>query len=81
MEKIMATKKKTKAETVVVEENWPKVTKGSHLTVTEYANGKTELEWDDEALTRDVRNAILSFESRIPVSETKKVKNARTKKN
>ncbi len=76
----MATKKKTKVETVV-EGNWPKITKGSHLTVTEYENGKTELEWDDEALTRDVKNAILSFESRIPVSETKKVKNARTKKN
>lgn len=39
---------------------WPKVTKGSHLTVTEYEDGRTELVWDDEALARDVREAIES---------------------
>jgi hypothetical protein len=41
------------------------VVKGSHLTIT-YNNGYPEkLEWDDEALLRDVRDAILSYESRI----------------
>lgn len=49
----MATKKK-KVEPQV----WPKVEKGSHLTVTTYEDGRTELEWDDEALERDVRDAI-----------------------
>lgn len=36
--------------------------KGSHLTVITYPDGRTELEWDDEALTRDVREAILNYE-------------------
>lgn len=39
---------------------WPRVTKGSHLTVTEYESGKTELVWDDEALLNDVRIALAS---------------------
>lgn len=47
---------------------WPKIVKGSHLTVKTHENGKTELEWDDEALTRDVKNAILSYESNISVA-------------
>jgi hypothetical protein len=44
-----------------------KVVKGSHLTVTTYPDGKTTLEWDDEALLNDVRAAILKAESNIPV--------------
>lgn len=39
---------------------YPIVTKGSHLTVTQYEDGTTELVWDDEALLRDVREAIAS---------------------
>ena len=39
-----------------------KVVKGSHLTIT-YTNGYPEkLEWDDEALMRDVREALASAE-------------------
>lgn len=45
----------------------PTVVKGSHLTVTTYPDGKTSLEWDDEALLRDVRAALLKAESVIPV--------------
>jgi YD repeat-containing protein len=48
----------------------PKVVKGSHLTVTTHPDGRTELEWDDEALLRDVRAAILKAESIMPVSTT-----------
>lgn len=40
-----------------------KVVKGSHLTVTTYPDGKTELVWDDEALMRDVQDAIKSYEA------------------
>lgn len=39
------------------------VTKGSHLTVTTYPDGRTELEWDDEALMRDVQDAIRAHET------------------
>ena len=46
----------------------PTVVKGSHLTVTTHPDGRTELEWDDEALLRDVRAALLKAESTIPVS-------------
>jgi hypothetical protein len=38
------------------------IEKGSHLTVTTYPDGRTELEWDDVALLNDVREAIKSAE-------------------
>jgi hypothetical protein len=38
------------------------IEKGSHLTVTTYPDGRTELEWDDAALLNDVREAIKSAE-------------------
>ena len=40
----------------------PVVVKGNHLTVTTYPDGRTELEWDDEALLKEVRKAIEAFE-------------------
>ena len=70
----MATRKK-KSEVIisadVAEMIEPKIVKGSHLTVTTHPDGKTTLEWDDEALMRDVREAILKAESAVPVTETK----------
>lgn len=57
---------------------WPKITTGSHLTVITHENGKTELKWDDEALARDVRNAILKYESTIPVAEKKSAAKSKT---
>lgn len=47
---------------------YPIVTKGSHLTVTEYEDGRTELVWDHDALQRDVDEAIKAYE------KTKKAK-------
>lgn len=59
-------KKKTKPKDL------SSVVKGSHLTVTTDAEGRTTLVWDDEALLRDVRAAILKAESSMPAStETK----------
>jgi len=52
----MATKKKRAEVTEAV------VVKGSHLTVTTYPDGHTKLEWDDDALLRDVREALASVE-------------------
>ncbi len=40
----------------------PTVVKGSHLTVTTYPDGRTDLEWDDAALERDVREATEAYE-------------------
>lgn len=62
----MATRKK-KTEVIIsadiAEMIEPKVVKGSHLTIT-YNNGYPEkLEWDDDALMREVREAIASAES------------------
>ena len=79
----MATTRKKKTTVIesadIAEMTEPKVVKGSHLTVTTYPNGHTELVWDDEALLRDVREAILKAESVLPVADakpkrTKKVK-------
>lgn len=39
---------------------WPKINQGSHLTVKTFEDGSTELIWDDEALLRDVQEAIAS---------------------
>jgi hypothetical protein len=66
----MATKKKTtstekkprvsikKAITETkTEVTFPRVTIGSHLTVTEFANGTTFLAWNDDALLKEIRAA------------------------
>lgn len=36
---------------------------GNHLTVNTYTNGKVVLIWDDEALAREVREAIEAYET------------------
>jgi hypothetical protein len=69
----MATKKKTTVVTEAV------VVKGSHLTVTTYPDGKTTLEWDDEALLNDVRAATSKAESTIPANAETKPKRTRKK--
>lgn len=61
---------------------WPKINQGSHLTVKTFENGKTELVWDDEALLRDVRDAILSVKSSdSATAPKKKATNGRSKTN
>lgn len=61
----MATRKKKPDLTGVTKMvNEKTVVKGSHLTVTTYPDGRTELEWDDEALAREVREAIASVETK-----------------
>jgi YD repeat-containing protein len=53
----MATLKKSK-------EKWPRVVRGSHLTVTTHQDGSTELAWDDEALLQEVRTAIAVYDAK-----------------
>jgi hypothetical protein len=53
--------------------------KGSHLTIT-YTNDYPEkLEWDDEALIRDVREALLKAESTVPATIETKPKKSKAK--
>ena len=55
------------------------VVKGSHLTIT-YTNGYPEkLEWDDEALIRDVREALLNAYSHAPAKVETKPKKSKAK--
>jgi hypothetical protein len=82
----MATRKLKKVSDTIEPANvpsggWPKIQQGSHLTVKTFEDGRTELVWDDEALTRDVHNAILSVESRLPVTETKPKRKKKEKDN
>ena len=56
----MATRKKIQLEEVSSLPDSVQV--GSHLTVSTYSDGRTELDWDDEALLNDVREAIKSVE-------------------
>jgi hypothetical protein len=58
----MATRKKK-------ENTEPTVVKGNHLTVTTFPDGKTMLEWDDEALLKEVREALNSVE--VPKTKRK----------
>jgi hypothetical protein len=65
----------------IAEMTEPTVVKGSHLTVTTFPDGTTKLEWDDEALLRDVRGAILRHVSNIPATaETKPKRKTKVKK-
>ena len=59
---------------------FPIVTKGSHLTVTTYEDGRKELVWDDAALMRDVQEAIASVNTNIVTATETKVKKSRKKK-
>jgi hypothetical protein len=61
----MATRKKK-------ENTEPTVVKGTHLTVTTFPNGKTVLEWDDEALLKEVREALNSV--KVPKTKRKLIK-------
>jgi hypothetical protein len=54
----MASKKNQLAEV----NSLPIVTKGSHLTVTTFPDGHTELQWDWDALVKEVREACASVE-------------------
>ena len=54
----MARKKNQLAEV----NSLPTVTKGSHLTVTTFPDGRSELEWDWDALVNEVREACASVE-------------------
>ena len=69
-----------KSATKKVNTDWPKVEKGSHLTVTTYENGRTELAWDDAALTRDVHNAIMQYEQTQKIPKANAKSNAKLKR-
>lgn len=59
---------------------WPKINKGSHLTVYTYEDGSTKLEWDDEQLLKEVREAIASGKKPVkPVVLAKSNKKVPTK--
>jgi len=63
MEIKMATRKKKSAVKEVILPTDPSgVVKGNHLTVITFSDGRTELQWDDEALLKEVQDAILSVE-------------------
>ena len=52
------------------------ISQGNHLTVRTYEDGRTELEWDDERLLQEVREAIASVETtaKKPKTSTRKKK-------
>jgi hypothetical protein len=60
----MATRKKKTEELYpnVESGGWPKMQQGSHLTVKTFEDGRTQLVWDDDALLKDVQEAIKTYE-------------------
>ena len=73
----MATTRKKKAPVVeAVVPTEPVVVKGNHLTVTTHPDGRTELEWDDAVLLKEVQEAILTVqgETNVKVKKTRKSK-------
>lgn len=55
----------------------PTIVKGSHLTVTTFPDGRTELEWDWDILVNEVREACASVE----LANMKPAVKAKTNKN
>lgn len=51
---------------------YPNVIEGTHLKVYTYEDGSTKLEWDDEQLLKEVREAIASVEKKTKKITTKK---------
>ena len=70
----MATRKKIQLQEVSSLPDSVKV--GSHLTVSTYSDGRTELEWDWDALVKEVREACASVE----LANTKPAVKAKSKK-
>jgi hypothetical protein len=70
----MATRKKIQLQEVSSLPDLVKV--GSHLTVSTYSDGRTELEWDWDALVKEVREACASVE----LANTKPAVKAKSKK-
>lgn len=60
--------------------DWPKITKGSHSTITEHEDGSITFVTDWEALARDVKQAIDSFENKSTTTIEKKKKTKKTDK-
>jgi hypothetical protein len=56
------------------------VVKGSHLTVITFSDGTTKLEWDDDALLRDVQEAIASVETKALKAKTKRKSKGRAQR-
>lgn len=71
---VLPKEKKTKSKKV---DSWPKIEQGTHLTITTYEDGRTELVWDWDALVSEVRAAILKAESNIPATIETKPKKAK----
>ena len=67
-------KSKKKSAEAKLTEAWPKVVVGNHLTVTTYEDGRTELTWDDEALLKEVQEAIASVGTVETPKKTRKKK-------
>ena len=63
-------------------QNWPKITKGSHTTITEHQNGQVDITWDWEQLNKDINDATRNFDlgqsSQTSVSENDKKPRAKT---
>ena len=68
----MATKKPKN----VASNGWPKINQGTHLIVKTFEDGSTELIWDDEALLKEVQDAILSVSAEVSAKSTRKPKKA-----
>ena len=69
---VKTTKKKTDKLTVAPED-MSKVLKGNHLTVTTDAKGKVTLQWDWDALLKEVVDASgVTTETKTPKKKTKK---------
>lgn len=71
----MSTRKKKDNGTLSgLPKDYPYVTIGTHLTVTEYEDGRTELVWDDGQLLKEVCEAIAS----VQIEKPKKIKKAKS---
>ena len=55
---------------------FPKITKGSHLTITEYKDGTVDMKWDWDKLTEEINQAT----SNVKKPKLEVIKNKKSKK-
>lgn len=58
--------------------SFPKVIKGSHVTITEHKDGTVDMEWDWEKLVEEINQAITKIDKPKPKLEV--IKNKKSKK-
>jgi hypothetical protein len=60
------------------DETWPRITQGNHSTITEYEDGRVEIETNWEVLAQEIDQAIAAL-GNVPAAESKPKRTRKTR--